>query len=259
MRIFISYASEDVATADALATGLRQDGHTVFFDRDDLRAGEEYNARIRDNVAACDLFVFLITPRSVRTTSYALSELAFARQRWLNPVGHVLPVIAADTPDGDIPPYLKSVTYLKATGNLVATVLARVADIAGERRRRRLILAGAVLAGGACVAAIGTWWLLRPSDHTPCFLSVKVDTGAASASALILDVTYQGRTGSFTVSPDGTAAIQLGPVAAADKRWTLGVRSAAGDIDSTQPLEGCPATARSYALGNGINVTVSPR
>ncbi len=85
MNIFVSYSGEDRPIADALAVGLRQDGHEVFFDRDNLRAGDEYHARIRDDVRGCDLFIFLISPSSVRPDSYALTELsiAIAAGAWL--------------------------------------------------------------------------------------------------------------------------------------------------------------------------------
>jgi len=36
MNIFLSYASEDRDTAQAVALALRAQGHDVFFDREDL-------------------------------------------------------------------------------------------------------------------------------------------------------------------------------------------------------------------------------
>ena len=39
MRIFPSYASEHHAVAEEVALALRNEGHIVFFDRDDLPPG----------------------------------------------------------------------------------------------------------------------------------------------------------------------------------------------------------------------------
>ena len=47
MNIFLSYASEDRDTAQAVALALRAQGHDMFFDREDLAPDDEYNARIR--------------------------------------------------------------------------------------------------------------------------------------------------------------------------------------------------------------------
>jgi hypothetical protein len=264
VKIFVSYSSEDRAIADALAVGLRQDGHEVFFDRDNLRAGEEYHARIRNDIDACDLFVFIITPGSVRSTSYALAELALARQRWPDPSGHVLPVLAKSTPSADIPPYLAAVTYVEGAGNLIAETLANVARIAQARRRTALVWFGvcsSVLVT-CSVAAAWFWPVLQPAGSKSCFLSARIAKDSAtgvSPTGLILDIVYEGATTSFLVSPEGTASIHVGPLGAVDAPWALELRSAVGDSVSRQPVRGCPTAARTYDLGEGLNVTLAPR
>ena len=264
MKIFVSYSSDDRAIADALAVGLRQDGHEVFFDRDNLRAGDEYHARIRSDIGACDLFIFLITPGSVRSTSYALTELSLARQRWPDPSGHVLPVLARSTPQTDIPPYLAAVTYVQGAGNLTAETLANVARIARDRRRTAIawLGVGAAVVGVCSVAAVWFWPVEGPAAAKPCYLSAEVakdSTGRISPNGLILDIVYRGATNSFMVSPEGTASIHVGPLEAGDAPWAFEVRSAIGDSVSRHPVQGCPTSARTYALGEGLNVTLAPR
>ena len=264
LNIFVSYSSDDRAMADALAVGLRQDGHEVFFDRDNLPAGEEYHARIRDQIGACDLFIFLITPGSVRSSSYALTELSLARQRWPDPSGHVLPVLAKSTPTADIPPYLTAITYVQSAGNVVAETLATVARMAGGRRRTnvaRIGIGATVLAAGA-LTAVWLWSAPQPPERKRCYLSALVTresgTGALPGG-LTLDVIYQGATSSFIVTPEGGASIDVGPLTPADAPWGFGVRSANGDSLARQPVQGCPAAARTYAVGEGLNVTIAPR
>ena len=62
MRLFLSYASQDVEPAIAIYLALRDQGHTVFFDRTTLRGGDEYHNRIRTAIERAHVFVFLITP-----------------------------------------------------------------------------------------------------------------------------------------------------------------------------------------------------
>jgi TIR domain len=264
VKIFISYSREDAVIADALAVGLRQDHHEVFFDRDDLAVGEEYHARIRHDIDACDLFIFLITPGSVRPTSYTLTELAIARQRWPDPSGHVLPVLAKSTSDPDIPPYLAAVTYLQGTGNLVAEALAAVAKVAQERHRKASVRIGVGAAALLALLVGGVGYSRSPRDiwPKPCYLSATVATDSATAvlpNGLTLDVTNQGTTSSFVVSPEGSATIDVGSLAAADAPWAFELRSATLDSVSRQPIRGCPTAASTYALLGGLNVTLVPR
>lgn len=263
MKIFVSYSSEDRALADAVAVGLRQDGHQVFFDRDNLPESEGYHGRIRDHIAECDLFIFLITPGSISSKSYAMTELALARERWPNPSGHVLPVLARATPPGDIPAYLAAVTYVQGAGNVTAETLAAVSRIARRRRRTRFAWIGAATGALAVcgVAAAWLWPTLMPAPK-PCYLSVQVAKDSeprSSAEGLVVDISYKGGTSSFMVSPDGTASIHVGPLPTADSSWELEVRSATDDAISRQPIQGCPRSATAYSLGRGFNVTLTPR
>ncbi|MDK2744348.1 MAG: toll/interleukin-1 receptor domain-containing protein [Nitrospira sp. BO4] len=139
MRIFVSYASEHRQIADRLALGLRGEGHEVFLDRDQLPPGEPYDSRIREAINLCDLMVFLISPESVAQGSYALTEMGFAREKWNSPAGHVLPVLVAHTKIDDVPPYLRAVTILSPSGELIAEVLGQIAKFSG---RQNVILAG---------------------------------------------------------------------------------------------------------------------
>ena len=159
MRIFVSYAREQHEIADRIALGLRNEGHTVFFDHDALSPAEDFDAKIREELASSQLFVFLISPDSVTPGGYTLTELGLARQRWPSPRGRVLPVMVGDTPFDDIDPYLRAVTVLQPAGDVVAEVLARVDAIARRRRLRAAVAAGSVLAVlGLAVVAL---WIGR--------------------------------------------------------------------------------------------------
>lgn len=137
MKVFLSYASEDRATARAIALALRAQGDDVFFDRDDLPPGEEYHARIRRAIEQTGLLVFLISPEALDAGSYTLTEAQIAEKAWKHPARRLLPVLLRPTPLESIPPFLKSVTFLQPEGDVAATVAHAVYRIAQVRRRSR--------------------------------------------------------------------------------------------------------------------------
>jgi hypothetical protein len=124
MKIFLTYASEDKATAESIAFSLRDRGHTVFLDRDDLPPGESFDQQIERGVNDSDIFIFLISPDSVAEGRYTLTELMFARRKWRSPNNRVLPVMARKTPRERVPTYLKAVTILEPEGNVAADTSA---------------------------------------------------------------------------------------------------------------------------------------
>src|SRR6516162_6986144 len=134
MNIFLSYASEDRSTAEAIAFSLRDRGHEVFLDRDGLRAGEGFDKSIEQAVNKSNIFIFLISPESVAEGRYTLTELTFARQKWPSPSGHVLPVRVRTTSRDQIPPYLKAVTILEPDGNVAAETSAKVDQMGGTEK-----------------------------------------------------------------------------------------------------------------------------
>ena len=166
MKIFVSYASEDRTPAEAIAVRLQQEDHEVYFDRSSLRPGEGYDEALREFIDKADLLVFLISPDSITKGRYTLSELKFASQRWPNPNGRVLPVMARKTPMDAIPSFLQAIGILEAEGNLVAEVIAEVDRIHGRRQRKR-VLGGAAIAVCAAVVAVAVVFLTPdppPSD-----------------------------------------------------------------------------------------------
>ena len=147
MKIFLSYSSTRRDVAVRLKLALEAEQHDVFFDRDDLGAGEAYQQAIREAVEQADLMLFLVSPESVAAGSYTLAELEMAQAQWQRPSGRVLPVVVAPTPKASMPPYLLAVTLLEPRGELVAETLAAVARLSARGRRdwRRWVAAAALV------------------------------------------------------------------------------------------------------------------
>ena len=184
MRVFLSYAGEQRTTADSIALRLREAGHDVFFDKDDLPAAVSFDDRIRQGLHRSNALVFLVSPESVAPGAYTLTEMQFARERWPNPSGRVLPVMVVPTPYPEIPEYLKAVTVLEPKGNVVAETAAAVERLARAPRRRRLVaaltLALVVAAGSAAWRA----WGPRPGPLRSAKGTVSdLTTGGAVAGA----------------------------------------------------------------------------
>jgi hypothetical protein len=152
MRIFMSYASEQKADAEAVAFSLRSRGHMVFFDRDDLPEGTSYDDRIAAAVDRSDLMIFLISPAAVAEGRYTLTELRFARYKWRHPGGRVLPVMMEATPLPAVPAYLRAVSILEPQGNKAAEVAFAVERLRGFERGINIAVVVALVA--ACTAFV---------------------------------------------------------------------------------------------------------
>lgn len=164
MRIFLSYASEDRARVEPIRLALAEQGHEIFFDREDLLPGEAFDSRIRSEIERCDLFVCFLTPHTVDAGSYTLNELKTVERLWPHPSGRVLPVLLADVPRNDIPAYLRSVTWLTPVGNLTASVADAVHAIARVRKRRRWQRIALWTLAILVPATIALVWLLQRSS-----------------------------------------------------------------------------------------------
>jgi len=162
MRIFLSYASCDRALVEPVRYTLAS-RHEVFFDRESLPPGEEFDSRIRRAIERCELFLFFITPQTVDAGSYTLSELAIAQRVWPRPAGRVLPVILSPVPYEQIPAYLRSVTMLEPVGNVTASVADAIEQLARLRRREHVRRSVSWLLALTVPAGLMFYWLAHRS------------------------------------------------------------------------------------------------
>lgn len=116
MKIFISYASEDLNEAEKIRLKLVGAGHKVFFDKNSLPPGGDFVARIKRGIEKSDVFVFLISPNAIEKGRYTHNELQMAEERWPHPRNRVLPLMIKETPFSDLPQYLKEVSILEPKG-----------------------------------------------------------------------------------------------------------------------------------------------
>lgn len=101
--IFLSYAHEDAPAARAIADALRAFDLEVWFDQNELRGGDQWDAKIRGQIKACGLFIPLISATTEsRDEAYFRLEwkLADDRSHLMAPgKAFVVPVVIDDTPE----------------------------------------------------------------------------------------------------------------------------------------------------------------
>ena len=179
--VFLSYAREDTDAARRLADALRAFGVEVWFDQSELRGGDAWDARIREQIRTCALFVPVISAQSqTRSEGYFRREWKLAADRTHDMAGGVsfiLPVVIDETPEGAalVPdefkrvhmtrlplgvPSTEFVDQVKRTLAPPATGVAAAMDAAlrsGPVRaggRWRWVMVGAVVA----LLAAAAWW-----------------------------------------------------------------------------------------------------
>jgi hypothetical protein len=64
-KAFISYSWNDKSLAERFKNELENNGVEVFFDDDELKTGDRYNAIIKKYLTECDFFIALISENSI--------------------------------------------------------------------------------------------------------------------------------------------------------------------------------------------------
>ena len=103
--IFISYAREDLPAVQRLKAAMDAAGLTTWFDLDRLEGGDDYDRKIRANIARCSFFVPVISATTQRRhEAYFRREWSYAVDRSRNIAEgavFILPVCIDDTPEAD--------------------------------------------------------------------------------------------------------------------------------------------------------------
>jgi len=117
--VFLSYASQDAEAARRICEALRAAGIEVWFDQSELRGGDQWDAKIRGQIAACALFVPIVsTHTQARLEGYFRIEWKLAAQRthaMADEKAFVLPVVIDDTREVDarVPAEFKVVQWTR--------------------------------------------------------------------------------------------------------------------------------------------------
>jgi TolB-like protein len=120
--VFLSYASEDAPAAQRIAEALRSAGVEVWFDREELRGGDAWDQKIRQQIRDCRLFVPIISANTeARLEGYFRREWKLAVDRTEDMAGKVtflLPIVIDDTPNAtaEVPERFRHVQWTRLRG-----------------------------------------------------------------------------------------------------------------------------------------------
>jgi hypothetical protein len=134
--IFISYAREDLAAVQRLKASMDAAGLTTWFDLDRLEGGDDYDRKIRANIARCSFFVPVISAATQRRHE------AYFRREWSYAVDRsrsiaegavfILPVCIDATPEAAalVPEHFKAVHMTRLSdGEATPEFLRRLRDL----------------------------------------------------------------------------------------------------------------------------------
>ena len=251
MKLFVSYPSAQRALAERLMLALESEDHDVFMDRSDLKSGEAFHQRLREAVARADAMVFLVTPEAVAPGSYCLTELGFAQEQWRRPSGRVLPVMVAATPIAALPAYLSAVTVLAPRGEIVAEVVAAVAQLraGGTRTIARVAIAGVALI--AATTGAGLWWQARERDAADAALAL---VQAASARELCRDGSHEAALAQLTQAAQRPSVPAEVAIAEQDcaMQWLRDMRTTGQQTVAEQVARVEPILSKALAQASGV-------
>jgi TolB-like protein len=158
--VFLSYASQDVEPTRRIAEALRQRGIDVWFDQSELRGGDVWDQRIREQIRDCALFVPVISAHTQnRTEGYFRLEWKLAVDRshlMASEKAFLLPVVIDATPQTEafVPDRFRDVQWTRipdgeATQRFVdlvkrlldqpLTALSRLSSTTAAARRPRSV------------------------------------------------------------------------------------------------------------------------
>ena len=171
--LFLSYAREDSDAARRIADALRGFGVEVWFDQSELRGGDAWDAKIRTQVKACNLFVPVISATTqARGEGYFRREWKLAVERTHDMAEHIpfiVPVVIDETPESAafVPDQFKRVQWTSLPGGAPTPQFV-------EHVRRLLTVHSPVAAQGAAKQATSAAGSKKGSRQLPLLATAAV-------------------------------------------------------------------------------------
>ena len=144
--VFLSYAREDAGAARRIADALRGFGVEVWFDQEELRGGDAWDTKIRQQIRECALFLAVISATTqAREEGYFRREWKLAVERTHDMAASrafLLPVVIDPTPESaaEVPEEFLRVQWTRLPGaeptaEFVAQVKRLLAASGGGKRQ----------------------------------------------------------------------------------------------------------------------------
>lgn len=108
LKVFVSYAREDLGFADQLVDALQVAGFDPLIDRHRMTGGEEFKGRLALLILECDTVCFVVTPDSIDPQSFCNWEIAETDRLQKR----MIPVLCRSLGEANVPPRLKALDYI---------------------------------------------------------------------------------------------------------------------------------------------------
>ena len=128
--VFISYARDDLAAVRRLKAGLDAAGVASWFDMEQLEGGDDFDRKIRRNIARCGFFIPVVSATTQRRhEGFFRREWSYANDRvrsMADAAVFVLPVCIDGTDAGAalVPDTFKSLHFTRLAGGEVSAEFA---------------------------------------------------------------------------------------------------------------------------------------
>ena len=136
--VFLSYASQDAQAAQRICDALRSAGVEVWFDKSELRGGDAWDHRIREQIHECRLFIPVISANTeARDEGYFRREWGLATDRTRDIAekrAFLIPVVIDDTPErgSSVPDKFHQLQWTRLpSGVTPLTFVARITGLLG--------------------------------------------------------------------------------------------------------------------------------
>jgi len=137
--VFLSYASEDAGVAKCICAALRVAGIEVWFDQSELRGGDAWDQKIRQQIRHCALFVPIISAHTqARPEGYFRLEWKLAVDRshlMAAEKAFLVPVVvdATTEPEALVPTQFRDVQWTRIqAGEIPAAFVDRIAALLNQ-------------------------------------------------------------------------------------------------------------------------------
>jgi hypothetical protein len=266
LKVFVSYSRKDAGFAGELVSGLELCGFEAYLDKEDIAAGEPWEARLGRLIRDADTVVFVLSPSSVASKhcEWEVAETVGLSKRLLPIVWHVVP-------DDAVPEQLRRLNYIvftegysftKSLGELVNALRTdlewirqhtRFAELAAnweEKGRSPSLL----LLGGE-IGDAKAWLIKRPKDAPQITMQQQAFIDAsirAAEEAQKRDAALQWRAKVGAIS--AAVIFAIGAVVAGfawwqEKKAVDGLRSANLRLSRQIALRVAPSGDASYFVG----------
>jgi hypothetical protein len=129
--VFISYAREDLPAVQKLRAALDAAGINTWFDMDRLEGGDDYDRKIRGNIARCSYFLPIVSATTQRRLEgYFRREWNYAVDRTYGMADgsvFILPLCIDDTPEAaaHVPEKFRALHFTRMPGGEPAPEFTR--------------------------------------------------------------------------------------------------------------------------------------